>query len=127
MTKAQHDHVKNLVEVSSCSEVHHGDCQGSDSDFHDIIERMAMGITIYIHPSNDATYRAFRGEGEFDTIVLPPKPPLIRNHDIVDVSNFIIATPAGPEIQRSGTWATVRYARSKHKPIVIVMPDGSVG
>jgi hypothetical protein len=30
------------------------------------------------------------------------------------------------EVVRSGTWATVRYARNWEKPITLLMPDGTI-
>jgi hypothetical protein len=40
----------------------------------------------------------------------------------------MIATPKGfTEEARGGTWFTIRYARSKNKPLIIVYPDGSTG
>jgi hypothetical protein len=61
-------------------------------------------------------------------ILYPTRPYLARNKDIVDACTILIATPAqNSEIQRSGTWATVRYAKSKYdrSRIVIVRPDGT--
>lgn len=56
----------------------------------------------------------------------PEKDYKVRDKDIVDMSERMIATPFCPEIARSGTWTTVRYARKKNKPLWIVMPDGQV-
>lgn len=127
MTRAQRLGVLHAVEHSTCSEVHHGDCIGADAEFHDLVSRMALGVTIVIHPSNCETMRAFKGEGEFDTLILPPKPPLERNRDIVGACDLLLAAPFGlTEAQRSGTWATIRYARSLKKPMMIVYPDGNI-
>jgi len=35
----------------------------------------------------------------------------------------MIAAPSGPETLRSGTWSTVRYARSKAKEVYILPWD----
>lgn len=127
MTEAQKKTLAAIVESSDCSEVHHGDCIGADEDFHDIVERLALGMTIVIHPSNCDAMRAYKGEGEFDTLVLPPKPPLDRNRDIVACSEVLFAATHGYEEEsRSGTWATIRYAREKGIPVAIVRPDGGV-
>jgi predicted Rossmann fold nucleotide-binding protein DprA/Smf involved in DNA uptake len=45
---------------------------------------------------------------------------LVRNRAIVNSSGLLIAAPAGEEILRSGTWSTVRYARSKDKRVRIL-------
>ena len=58
----------------------------------------------------------------------PAKDYLVRNHDIVDVCDVLVATPGQKEEQiRSGTWATIRYARKIRKQIIIVYPDGLAG
>ena len=45
---------------------------------------------------------------------------LLRNRRIVEAVDLLVAAPATDrEIQRSGTWATVRYAR--RKTIMVVM------
>ena len=71
-----------------------------------------------MHPSNlPKKYQAHIVPMERVTI-LQPLPPLVRNHEIVDVltgkEDRFIATPAEEaEILRSGTWSTIRYARRR--------------
>lgn len=103
--------------------VHHGDCIGSDAQFHDMC--LKHGIPkekIVIHPPKDSSRRAFCQGG----IVLPEKNYLERNKDIVDSSGCIIATPNGPERIRSGTWSTIRYAKKQEKPVMAYLPDGNI-
>lgn len=109
------DHQKNKVDqiltgFTYIREAHHGDCVGADADFHDICHK--LGIKIFIHPSNIPELRAFKHTKlEY---ISKPKPPLDHNRDIVDSSNFMIATPGEyVEQRRSGTWATIRYARKQ--------------
>lgn len=101
--------------------LHHGDCVMSDHEAHGIAREAGWSITL--HPPTDERQRAFCvGDREWSA-----KPYLERNRDIVDATIGLIAAPAGFEEElRSGTWSTVRYARTKGKPIKIVMPDGSV-
>jgi hypothetical protein len=55
----------------------------------------------------------------------PEREYIARNHDIVDASAVLVATPRDwYEEQRSGTWATIRYARAQRKAVIIVWPDG---
>ena len=88
------------------TELHHGDCIGWDQQCHDICA--AHGIKTVAHPPNDQRYRA----GCAADVILPEKPYLERNKDIVRASGFLIAAPDGPERLRSGTWSTVRYAKN---------------
>jgi hypothetical protein len=101
-------------------EVHHGDCVGADSEFHAICKR--LNIRTVLHPPLDPRFRAFC---EAD-VVHEKKDYLVRNHDIVDATDSMIACPRSTqEEQRSGTWATIRYARKSGKSIRIVYPDGA--
>jgi len=113
----------NLAEQLFESEtywLHHGDCCGADAQAHQIAKR--CGLMVYIHPPVIDTLRAFC-EGD---IIQKPKDYIKRNHDIVDTCQVLIATPKGKEEVRSGTWATVRYAKKKLQPTIIIMPDGRI-
>lgn len=121
MTSRQKERLcAKLIELD-VTEFHHGDCIGADEQA-DNIARTIGGIVIVIHPPNNDSKRAFcerRGLSK----VCEPKPYLDRNHDIVDESEMMFATP-GQRIEqlRSGTWATIRYARKVKKPGVILLP-----
>jgi hypothetical protein len=53
--------------------------------------------------------------------------PLFRNKEIAERCDHLLACPAEDiEQLRSGTWATVRYARKAKKPITFIFPDGTV-
>lgn len=89
------------------TELHHGDCLGADQQVHNLALSCAVQPEkIIIHPPTDPRLRAFCS-GK----VLPEKPYLHRNHDIVEACEMLLAAPhTEVEIQRSGTWATIRYA-----------------
>lgn len=103
---------------------HHGDCIGSDAEADALAKE--TGYTRVIHPPLKESKRAFCGmDDDDDAIVYEPKDYLVRNHDIVDACDILIATPnSDQETLRSGTWATVRYARKVGKPYIIIFPDG---
>lgn len=103
--------------------VHHGDCVGSDEQFHDFAYR--KGFEIWIHPPLNPKYRAYCTIG--DTHILEPKEYLKRDKDIVELCDILIATPRlmGEE-RRSGTWHTIRYARELSRPIYIIWPNGRI-
>lgn len=58
-------------------------------------------------------------------VTYKPEPYLDRNHYMVDRCNLLIACPEGIEALRSGTWATVRYARKRPRNHLIIYPDGT--
>lgn len=121
MTDEQKKAFKRLIAEIEPTIFRHGDCIGADEQAHRRV-RKYTSAQIIVHPPDNATKRAFC---EADK-VLAVKPYLNRNHDIVDGSDLLIATPGERKEQlRSGTWATIRYARSKRKPICIIWPDGS--
>lgn len=102
-------------------EFHHGDCVGADAEAHEIVRRVAPACVIVIHPPAIKAKRAFCHGDK----VLDPEDYLVRNHRVVDAVNSLIATPQTiDEVLRSGTWATVRYARKKlpEKNILIIPP-----
>lgn len=101
---------------------HHGDCVGADADFHALAE--SRGYHLVGHPPDNPAKRAFC---DFDEL-WPEKPYRIRNKDIVDQCDLLLACPRRfTEMVRSGTWMTIRMAWRIEKPVIIVWPDGSTG
>jgi hypothetical protein len=122
MTDKQKRTFKDLIPELNPSVFRHGDCIGADEQAHKVV-RKHTHAQIIVHPPDKVDKRAFC-EGDK---VLAVKPYLNRNHDIVDDSDLLIACPREFKEQlRSGTWATIRYARSKRKPVYIIWPDGTM-
>lgn len=122
MTVQQKDRVRLLLEKLDPTGVAHGDCIGADAEFHNIC--LQLGKWIRIHPPYKGTKRAYCKEWNE---ILPGKDYLVRNRDIVAGVDCLIACPAEYDEQlRSGTWATVRYARERGIPIYVIQPDGSI-
>jgi hypothetical protein len=102
------------------TELHHGDCVGGDADAHAIA--VELGIRVVVHPPLNPKGRAFCQGDE----ARPPKDYLVRNHDIVDETKVTIGLPlTHHEVLRSGTWATIRYARLHSKSIIIHPDEGN--
>lgn len=102
-------------------ELRHGDCVGADAEA-DAIARRAGWVRV-AHPPASTSKRAWCKAD----VILEPQPYLVRNRDIVRASEILIAAPKGfTEEQRSGTWTTIRYAKSLRRPIRIIWPDGRV-
>jgi hypothetical protein len=127
MTPQQKQCFNTLLAYFKCDELHHGDCIGADADAHE--SGLDIAAKIVIHPPNYASKRAFCDKKIFEGVtieVMPEKWYIDRNHDIVDASEVMIATPKEQEEQlRSGTWATIRYAKKLKKSLVIIYKDGT--
>jgi hypothetical protein len=103
----------------------HGQCIGADSEATSLA--YDLGFRVIAHPGfspKNPSYKGYRGSFNNNHETHPEKPFLIRDHDIVDSSDILVATPKQQkEILRSGTWATIRYGQ-KTKMVIIIFPDG---
>lgn len=122
MTPEQIYTVDNILFDDLIAEwAHHGDCIGADADFHKLAT--LSGLKTHGHPPKNPSKRAWC---KFDGIE-EEKEYLDRNRDIVNATHFLIACPQSFEEElRSGTWSTIRYARSVKRPGKIVWPDGRI-
>ena len=113
-------------------QVRHGDCVGADKAFHRLCLVHALVSRIGIHPPVVSTLRAYCADmvvpGKMPEIIVhPPQDYLDRNQTMVDNSDMLIAVPETQEEKlKSGTWSTVRKARKKGLPIVIIGPEQTV-
>lgn len=115
--------ILELEAVEFASEFHHGDCVGSDERAHNIVRVLWPRVRIHSHPPTIEKQRAFC----IASVYYEPKPYLERNRDIVDACDLLIATPAtNQELQRSGTWATVRHAWKTNKENTVILPNGGI-
>jgi hypothetical protein len=109
------------------SHFHHGDCIGADAQAAAIAKD--LGFYLICHPglAKNPENTMFRAFTDFNDEVLEPKPFIKRDHDIVDTSECMVATPISCEEEiSSGTWTTVRYARKKNKPVHIIYPPSKL-
>ncbi len=103
--------------------VSHGDCIGSDTDFHNICVKYKESnpdkkIQIHIFPPDKSVLKAFN-KGD---MIMNPKPYLERNLDIILNSSILIGCPIdkNKEELHSGTWSTIRKA-IKHKLQIYIL------
>lgn len=99
----------------------HGAAIGADEQASLVAQRLDLKVKAYPSDVEDQ-----RGLEAFAHDWKPAARPLERNKTMVANAHLLIATPDGPEKMRSGTWATIRFARDKKKAVYVVMPDGEV-
>ena len=105
-------------------EVHHGDCIGADDEVSTLIKERFPKTKVIIHPPIDPSKRAFQKNYSVIHLELPY---LSRNRVIVRCCDTLLAFPnTEREILRSGTWVTVRFARSLKKEVIVFYPSGDV-
>jgi hypothetical protein len=101
----------------------HGGAPGFDMIAHGIAEALRVR-EIEVHPSTVRSQSIIAGAG---VVVYPELPPLERNHVIVKRVYGLLACPkTDDEELRSGTWATVRYAREAGVPVYLIKQDGRI-
>ena len=109
MSLAQKQHLRRLLIELGATELHHGDCIGADAEAHEMAK--GLGLKIVVHPPDNDKKRAFVTHADEWR---QPLPYLVRNREIVDSTQFLVAAPLEDNMRvRSGTWATWRYARTR--------------
>lgn len=122
LTSRQFKVLGYLLLLLSPSEFHHGCCFGADTAAHYFA--LSNRIPAFLHPSIDDKKQSICPGA---TQVYLKKDYIPRNHDIVDLTKLLIATPSKMvETLRSGTWATIRYAKKLKRPVLIIYPDGTI-
>lgn len=125
LTSFQRGNLLGLLSELRPRVLHHGDCVGADVEAH--LFCVALRVRVRIHPPADDRLRAFCSFiGSGVEMIEDAKPYLVRNRDIVDECDYLIGCPGGVEVRRSGSWATIRYARELGKPVFVLYPDGRV-
>lgn len=121
MTPWQVDGVKywlTTLQRNGYKVARHGDCIGSDEQFHGIAKD--MGFQIIIHPPRNPKRRAYCKNAN---LVLSVDEYLKRDDAIIAASSIMLATPRGMyEELRSGTWATIRHTRKANVQVEIIYP-----
>jgi len=100
---------------------HYGQAVGADEEAALLAHE--MGFWVVSHPSNLPNQTSVHTD--LISEARAPKAPLVRNHDIVDESSLMFATPRTlNEELRSGTWATIRYANRTGVTVEQILPVG---
>lgn len=106
--------------------VTNGCCEGADRQLHGVAA--AQDIATEFFPSNPEQREWAESVQGIMEVVHRVEPPLKRNRSMVATGRRgLVAAPyTVAEITRSGTWATVRYARNVNRPIWIIYPNGDL-
>ena len=122
MSRRQKETLKQVLtqfNLGRASTFRQGMCIGADTEAVSIAVDSTTALIVGYPPLN--TDKMDKSVSSLCDELKPPQDYLIRNHAIVDESDLLIAAPSGHlEVQRSGTWATVRYARRQNKPCIIL-------
>lgn len=122
LTEKQFLSLQNLLRVLHMNKIHAGDCVGVDAETILLVKELRPEVITVGHPPTNPRKRAFLTYDE----ERKPLDYIPRNHAIVDESDYLIACPKEfTEVLRSGTWATIRYAREMGKSVIIILPDGT--
>jgi hypothetical protein len=124
LTQMQKDIFKAVAHTVKPYEFHDGDCIGGDEQAHYIIRQEFELCYMVGHPPENPKQRAHMQYNRAH----PTKGYIERNHEIVDMVDYMVALPnSKKEKKRSGTWATIRYARKLGRKLTIIYPDGTCG
>lgn len=97
----------------------HGDCVGADVQAADIA--LNLGFKIWEFPPISDKFRGFFTHWDRKE---PEGLYLDRDHAIVDNCDLLFAASAEDyELSRSGTWATIRYAKKLDIHVAICYPS----
>ncbi len=115
-----------LIELEP-DELHQGCCVNGDEAATVIASfELPRRPWIVAHPPTD-TKLVSAASLMFSDEKRKPLPYLARNRAIVDATSILVACPKGPEeMQGSGTWATIRYARRLGRATKIIWPNGQI-
>ena len=126
LTKDQATKLAGFLVSRQYEEFHHGCCTGADERALEIVKSGFRVIKAVAHPGPECAYTSHRARRLSDE-VRPMRHFLTRNCNIVKETDVLLACPGEmSEVQRSGTWATVRYARKQKKPVIYFWPDGTM-
>lgn len=116
--------------LQSCVELeefHHGGCVGGDEELAFLVSRMLPHVQVHLHPGSTPEKYATYAYDISSWVVYDAKDNLERNQDMVNATDHLLGMPGeAEEILRSGTWATIRYARKAGRPHTLLYPDGTV-
>jgi hypothetical protein len=133
MTVPQLESCEQLLVARPWTEHGNGLCVGADSEMFWLVMNLRPDISRVGFPCTVTPKQNLRARAQCHR-VMPVKPPLERNTDMVTwvaalagLRGPLVATPRTFEEElRSGTWATIRRAKKALLTIIYIWPDGRV-
>lgn len=127
ITVGQIASAREIAEAEMPTTFLHGCAEGGDRQLHGVATPGRRELC----PSRKDQFKwAMDNKADGDSIRDIPvgkTPEIRRNREMVDRCCVLVACPeTETEVVRSGTWATVRYARSKGKRLAVISPNGDV-
>lgn len=119
---------KEFIESIHIEVFIHGGSIGSDTLAHNTFRSVYPLVPVHVLPADRDKGSVVTMPVHPDrTIIYAESEPLYRNKMIVSVVDGLIAVPRlMSEEKRSGTWYTIRRARKKGVPVVIIWPNGKL-
>jgi hypothetical protein len=117
MTQHQKEQFVLKMQELGPTEFHHGDCEGADAEAHDIVREFFPDVIIHVYPPKSKYRQAFK-KGD---IHYEPQEYLVRDNNIVDACDHLIGAPKSDKpATKSGSWYTIRYAKSSNVPNTVL-------
>lgn len=117
MTTSQQEQFVLTLYGLDPTEFHHGDCVGADAEAHDIVREFFPNVKIYVYPPFYKSGQAFK----VGDVIYAPDHYLSRDRAIVDSTEYLIGAPkSNSPLAKSGSWYTIRYAKSKLRPVTVL-------
>lgn len=122
MTTEQGAAFSRLLAALAPTDFHRGMCRGADLEAHRLVRRMLPSCVIHGHPPINTRLAVTLDCDEY----FDPEDYIKRNRSIVTHTDWLVATPlTATEVQLSGTWTTIRFARKVGRVGYIVGPTGA--
>lgn len=120
--------VRDLLGSGEYTHGIHGCCEKADRDFHDVCWSLMLARELHPGTEEQRLWAVEHMDEQRDTVFPVPdtrEPQLTRNRWMVERGDVLVAAPRQRhEVQRSGTWMTVRYARAVGRVIHFCWPNG---
>lgn len=120
MTPEQMDSLRRVLRGLDNLSLHHSDREGGEYQAHVLARE--LGVYVVSHPPIRDDWRAWSLADE----QYPPKDKFFGK-ELVDSVDLMIAAPSSSTSHPlNWTWATVKYALSSGKKVLVINPDGKV-